>query len=116
LGGILRDIEAGYPQMEIQKSAYEYQQAVERGEQVVVGVNRFQAEEEQTIPPMRIDPEIERSQMERLTARRARRDAAKSRAALEEVEGRARGTENLMPAILRAVEAYATVGEISDAL
>jgi methylmalonyl-CoA mutase N-terminal domain/subunit len=116
LGGMLRAIEAGYPQMEIQKSAYEYQQEVERGEQVVVGVNRFQAEEEQTIPTMRIDPEIERSQVARLNALRARRDAAKSRAALEEVEGRARGAENLMPAILTAVEAYATVGEISDAL
>jgi methylmalonyl-CoA mutase, N-terminal domain len=116
LGGMLRAIEAGYPQMEIQKSAYEYQQAVERGEQVVVGVNRFQAEEEQTIPMMRIDPEIERSQIARLNALRARRDAAKSRAALEEVEARARGTQNLMPAILTAVEAHATVGEISDAL
>ncbi|HTA52405.1 MAG TPA: methylmalonyl-CoA mutase family protein [Candidatus Acidoferrum sp.] len=116
LGGMLRAIEAGYPQMEIQKSAYEYQQAVERGEQVVVGVNRFQAEEEQTIPTMRIDPEIERSQIARLNALRARRDAAKSRAALEEVEARARGTQNLMPAILTAVEAHATVGEISDAL
>jgi methylmalonyl-CoA mutase, N-terminal domain len=116
LGGMLRAIEAGYPQMEIQKSAYEYQQAVERGEQIVVGVNRFQAEEEQTIPTMRIDPEIERPQIARLNVLRARRDAAKSRAALEEVERRARGTENLMPAILTAVEAYATVGEISDAL
>jgi methylmalonyl-CoA mutase, N-terminal domain len=116
LGGMLRAIEAGYPQMEIQKSAYEYQQAVERGEQVVVGVNRFQAEEEQTIPTMRIDPEIERSQIARLNALRARRDATKSRAALEEVERRARGTENLMPAILTAVQAYATVGDISDAL
>jgi methylmalonyl-CoA mutase, N-terminal domain len=116
LGGMLRAIEAGYPQMEIQKSAYEYQQAVERGEQVVVGVNRFQAEDEQTIPTMRIDPEIERSQIARLNALRARREAAKSRAALEEVERRARGTQNLMPAILTAVEAYATVGEISDAL
>jgi methylmalonyl-CoA mutase, N-terminal domain len=115
-GGMLRAIEAGFPQTEIQKSAYEYQQAVERGEQVVVGVNRFQAEEEQTIPTMRIDPEIERSQVTRLNALRARRDTAKSRAALEEVERRARGTQNLMPAILTAVEAYATIGEISDAL
>jgi methylmalonyl-CoA mutase N-terminal domain/subunit len=116
LGGMLRAIEAGYPQMEIQKSAYEYQQEVERGEQVVVGVNRFQAVEEQTIPTLRMDPEIERSQIARLNALRARRDAAKSRAALEDVERRARGAENLMPAILTAVEAYATVGEISDAL
>jgi methylmalonyl-CoA mutase N-terminal domain/subunit len=116
LGGMLRAIEAGYPQMEIQKSAYEYQQAIERGEQVVVGVNRFQAEEEPSIPTMRMDAEIERAQVARLNRLRARRDAAKSRAALEEVERRARGTENLMPAILAAVEAYSTVGEISDAL
>ncbi len=120
LGGMLKAIEAGYPQMEIQKSAYEYQQAVERGEQVVVGVNRFQArsqdEAEQSIPTLSIDPEIERSQVARLNALRARRDTAKSRAVLEEVERRARTTENLMPAILAAVESFATVGEISDAL
>jgi methylmalonyl-CoA mutase N-terminal domain/subunit len=116
LGGMLRAIEVGYPQMEIQKSAYEYQQAVESGEQVVVGVNRFQTTEEQSIPTMRIDPEIERTQIARLNSLRARRDSAKSQAALEEVERRARGAQNLMPAILAAVEAYATVGEISDAL
>jgi methylmalonyl-CoA mutase, N-terminal domain len=116
IGGMLRAIEVGYVQQEIQKSAYEYQQAVERGEQVVVGVNRFQAEEERPIPTMRIDPELERAQVGRLHALRARRDAAKSHAAIEEVERRAHGSENLMPAILTAVEAYATVGEISDAL
>ena len=116
MGGMLRAIEAGYVQQEIQKSAYEYQRAIERGEQVVVGVNKFQVEEERPIPILRIDPEIERSQIARLQALRARRDAAKARSAVEEVERRARGTENLMPAILAAVEAYATVGEISDAL
>jgi methylmalonyl-CoA mutase, N-terminal domain len=116
MGGMLRAIETGYVQREIQKSAYEYQRAVERGEQVVVGVNRFQAEREQPIPTLRIDPEIERSQVARLNALRARRAAAKAGAAVEEVERRARGSENLMPAILAAVEAYATVGEISDAL
>ena len=116
LGGMLRAIEAGYVQQEIQKSAYEYQRAVERGEQVVVGVNRFQSQEERPIPLMRVDPEIERTQVARLQAMRARRDAAKARAAVDEVERRARGSENLMPAILAAVEAYATVGEISDAL
>jgi methylmalonyl-CoA mutase N-terminal domain/subunit len=116
MGGMLRAIEAGYVQQEIQKSAYEYQRAVESGEQVVVGVNRFQAEEERPIPTLRIDPEIERTQVARLNALRARRDAAKSHTALEEVERRARGTENLMPSILTAVESYATVGEISDAL
>jgi methylmalonyl-CoA mutase, N-terminal domain len=116
MGGVLRAIETGYVQQEIQKSAYQYQRAIETGEQVIVGVNRFQAEAEQPIPTLRIDPEIERTQVARLNALRARRDAAKSRAAVEEVERRARGNDNLMPAILAAVEAYATVGEISDAL
>ena len=116
LGGTLRAIETGYIQAEIQKSAYEYQQAVERGEQIVVGVNRFQSEQEQPIPTLRIDPEIERSQIERVRALRSRRDAAKARAAIDEVERRARTAENLMPAILAAVESYATVGEISDSL
>ncbi len=116
IGGMLRAIETGYVQQEIQKSAYQYQRAVETGEQVVVGVNRFQADSEQPIPTLRIDPEIERSQVARLNALRAKRDATKARAAVEEVERRARGSENLMPAILAAVEAYATVGEISDAM
>jgi len=116
MGGMLRAIETGYVQQEIQKSAYEYQRAIERGEQVVVGVNRFQTDQERPIPTLRIDPEIERSQIARLQALRARRDAAESRAALDEVERRARTTENLMPAILAAVEASATVGEISDSL
>jgi len=116
MGGMLRAIERGYVQQEIQKSAYEYQREVESGEQVVVGVNRFQGEEERPIPTLRIDPEIERSQVTRLNALRARRDAAKFGAALDEVSRRARGKENLMPAILAAVETYATVGEISDVL
>jgi len=116
MGGMLRAIETGFVQQEIQKAAYEYQQAVDSGEQVVVGVNRFQAEEERPIPTLRLDPEIERDQLARLNALRARRDAAKAKAALAEIERRARGTENLMPAILSAVEAYATLGEISDAL
>jgi methylmalonyl-CoA mutase, N-terminal domain len=116
MGGMLRAIEAGYVQQEIQKSAYEYQRAVESGQQVVVGVNRFQAEEERPIPTLRIDPEIERSQVARLRALRARRGTAEANAALAEIERRARGSDNLMPAILAAVDSYATVGEISDAL
>ena len=116
MGGMLRAIETGYVQQEVQKSAYEYQQAVDTGEQVVVGVNRFQADEERPIPTLQVDPEIERTQVARLNALRTRRDAAKAKAALAEVERRARSAENLMPAILSAVEAYATVGEISDAL
>jgi methylmalonyl-CoA mutase N-terminal domain/subunit len=116
MGGMLRAIEAGYVQREIQRSSYEYQQAVERGDQVVVGVNRFQTEVQQPIPTLRIDPEVEAAQVERLRALRSRRDGTRSRAALEQVRRRAEGSENLMPAILAAVEAYATVGEISDAL
>jgi methylmalonyl-CoA mutase, N-terminal domain len=116
MGGMLRAVETGYVQQEIQKSAYEYQQAVDSGVQVIVGVNRFPSEEERTIPTLRIDPEIERTQVARLHALRARRDAARANAALAEIERRARTTENLMPAILAAVESFATVGEISDAL
>jgi methylmalonyl-CoA mutase N-terminal domain/subunit len=116
MGGMLRAVEAGFVQQEIQKAAYEYQQAVDSGEQVVVGVNRFQAEEERPIPTLRIDPAIEAAQVARLNALRARRDTAKTKSALAEIERRARTTENLMPAILQAVESYATVGEISDAL
>jgi len=116
MGGMLRAVEQGYVQAEIQKAAYDYQMTVERGEQTVVGMNQFQSEKEVPIPLLRIDPEIERAQVERLRALRARRDAPKTAAALAEVEHRARGSENLMPAVLAAIEAWATVGEIADAL
>ncbi|HEV2304155.1 MAG TPA: methylmalonyl-CoA mutase family protein [Candidatus Acidoferrales bacterium] len=116
LGGMLRAIETGFVQAEVQQAAYEYQQAVERGDVVVVGVNRFKEDEGKPIPTLRIDPEVERSQIARLKTLRARRDGTKAKSALEEVERRARSCENLMPAILGAVEAYATVGEISDTL
>src|SRR5580698_4889095 len=116
MGGVLSAVETGYIQQEIQKSAFEYQNAVDSGEQFVVGVNRFQTEDEKPIPTLRIDPEIERTQIARLNALRARRDTNKAQSALAEIERRARTTENLMPAILTAVEAFATVGEISDAL
>lgn len=116
MGGMLRAIETGYVQQEIQRSAYEYQQTVERGEQVIVGVNRYESPEKAPIPILRIDPEIERAQVAQLQAMRARRSGARHEAALREVERRARSSENLLPAILGAVEAYASVGEISDAL
>ena len=116
LGDMLRAIETGFVQSEIQQAAYEYQQAVERGEAVVVGVNRFTEDNGKPIPTLHIDAEVERAQILRLRALRVRRDAAKAKAALAEIERRARATENLMPAILAAVESYATVGEISDAL
>jgi methylmalonyl-CoA mutase, N-terminal domain len=116
LGGMLLAIESGFVQAEIQKAAYEYQRAVETKEQVVVGVNDFIAEEERGIPTLRIDPQIEREQIQRLQALRTRRDASKTKAAMAELERRAATKENLLPAILTAVEAYATVGEISNTL
>jgi methylmalonyl-CoA mutase, N-terminal domain len=116
MGGMLRAIESGFVQGEIQKAAYEYQRAVEQREQIVVGVNEFVAEEPREIPTFRIDASGERAQIGRLKALRARRDSARASAALSELKRRAATTENLVPAILAAVEAYATLGEISDTL
>jgi methylmalonyl-CoA mutase N-terminal domain/subunit len=116
LGGMLRAIETGFVQGEIQKVAFEFQRAVEKKEQIVVGVNDFIGEEARQIPTLRIDAEIERSQIARLKALRARRDSARVQSALAELGRRAATSENLLPAILAAVEAYSTVGEISDAL
>ncbi len=116
MGGMVRAIEAGYVQREIQQAAYEYQQAIERGERVVVGVNQYVDQTRSSPPLLRIDPEIERAQVERLAGLRARRDAARVQATLQAVEETARSDRNLLPAILDAVKAYATVGEISDAL
>jgi methylmalonyl-CoA mutase N-terminal domain/subunit len=116
MGGMLKAIERGYVQQEIQNAAYEYQQAVDRGEAVVVGVNRFELEQEKPIPIQRIDEGLEARQVERVRALRARREAGACQAALRAVEDAARTGENLMPRILSAVEAHATVGEISDAM
>jgi len=116
LGGMIKAIEGGFVQMEIQRSAYEFQRAIESNEQIVVGVNDFVAKGERPIRTLRIDAEIERAQVARLKAVRAKRDASRTKATLSELERRARTSENLMPAILDAVEAYATVGEISDAM
>jgi methylmalonyl-CoA mutase N-terminal domain/subunit len=116
MGGMLHAIESGFVQGEIQKAAYDFQRAVESKEQIIVGVNDFIAEEERSIPTLRIEPEIERSQIARLNALRAKRDSAKMQSALGELQRRASTTENLLPAILTAVEAHATVGEISDTL
>ena len=115
-GGMLRAIESGFIQGEIQKAAYDFQRAVESKEQIIIGVNDFIAEEERAIPTLRIEPEIERSQVARLNALRAKRDNTKTQSALTELSRRASTTENLLPAILTAVESYATVGEISDSL
>jgi methylmalonyl-CoA mutase N-terminal domain/subunit len=116
MGGMLKAIERGYVQQEIQNAAYEYQQQVDREESVVVGVNRFSVEEEKPIPIQRIDESLEQKQVERLRAMRLRRDVGPWEASLRRIEAAARSGENLMPHIVAAVDAFATVGEISDAM
>ncbi len=116
LGGMLKAIERGFVQQEIQNAAYEYQRQVDHGEAIVVGVNRFAVEHETPILTQHIDEGLENKQIERLRALRARRDSGPWRAALAQVEDAARSGANLMPVILEAVEACATVGEISDTL
>jgi len=116
LGGMLKAIERGFVQQEIQNAAYEYQRQVDNQEAVVVGVNRFEVEQERPIPIQRIDPELESKQVERVRALRAVRDAGSWKAAVAAVEDAARAGANLMPRIIAAVEACATVGEISDAM
>ncbi len=116
LGGMLKAIERGFVQQEIQNAAYEYQQAVDRADAVVVGVNRFKQEDEKPVPLQKIDESLERKQVERLQALRLRRDAKPWSESLRKVEDAARSGANLMPCIVGAVEAYATVGEISDTM
>jgi methylmalonyl-CoA mutase N-terminal domain/subunit len=116
LGGMLKAIERGFVQQEIQNAAYEYQRAVDAGAAVVVGVNRFAQEQDKTIPIQRIDEALERQQIDRVRALRAKRDEASWKQAIAGIQDAARSGDNLMPRILAAVEAYATVGEISDAM
>src|SRR3974390_954660 len=116
LGGMLKAIERGYGQQEIQNGAYEYQQAVDRHDTIVVGLNRFQVDEEKSVPIQRIDETLERKQVDRLRALRAKRAPKAWQAAIKAVEDTAKSGENLMPRIVCAVEANATVGEVSDAM
>jgi len=116
LGGTLAAIEKGWIQAEIQNAAYEFQQQVERGEKIVVGVNRFHQESETALAALRIDPAIELQQVERLREVRASRNKTEVEARLGALEQAARGSDNLTPKIMAACEAYATVGEISDCL
>jgi methylmalonyl-CoA mutase N-terminal domain/subunit len=116
MGGALRAIESGYIQSEIQNSAYEYQRAVESGERIVVGVNRFQQAADTSVPSFRFDPQLERTQVEKLRQVRASRDQFITDGKLSALESAARTSANLMPFILEAAAAYATVGEISGRL
>ncbi len=116
LGGMLAAIESGYVQREIQEAAYGYQKAVESKDAIVVGVNGFQTDDTQPIPILRIDEAIERNQIERVRAMRARRDALAAEQTLAALAEAASGTGNLLPRILACVEADVTVGEISGKL
>ena len=116
LGGTLRAIETGWIQNQIQNSAFEYQRQVEKGERVVVGLNRFRSDNAAAIPTFRLNPDLEAAQVDRLRQLRASRDASAVTAALDRLGNAARGTDNLMPFILDAASAWATVGEISDAM
>jgi methylmalonyl-CoA mutase N-terminal domain/subunit len=114
LGGTLAAIESGYIQQQIQDAAYRAQRAIDAGDAVVVGVNRFADTAAPAASVFRIDPDIERRQVERVRALRAGRSQHEWRAALDAVESAARGTTNLVPPIIAAVEARATLGEIAD--
>jgi methylmalonyl-CoA mutase N-terminal domain/subunit len=116
IGGTLAALDGGFQQRQIQESAYRTQRAIDAGDQVVVGVNRFRDERSVTPPTQRIDPEGERRQIEGLRRVRAGRDPGAWAAALRHVDEAASGSDNLLPPIIEAVKAYATVGEISDRL
>ena len=116
LGGMVPAIEKGFPQREIQDSAYQYQKAVERGEQVIVGVNKYEMEEETPIATLVIDESVREHQVERLQRTRDKRDAGAVSNALEALRKAAQKEENTMPATIDAVRAYATLGEICAAL
>jgi methylmalonyl-CoA mutase N-terminal domain/subunit len=116
LGGSVHAIERGFLQAEIEKAAYEYQRTLEEERTIVVGVNRFIQEQEERPALLRVDPEVGRRQAAKLATLRQRRDDERVQQVLKALERGAASTENLMPLIINAVEAYATLGEISDAM
>lgn len=116
MGGAVSAIEQGFVQDEIARSAYKYQQQVESGEKIIVGVNRFEMQEHTSPEIFRIDDSIRTVQTERLQALRAKRNAQQVAAILQQLEAQAKTTENLMPLVVTAVENYCTLGEIADVL
>ncbi len=114
MGGIIRAVEEQYPQKEIGESAYRFQREVEQGDRLIVGVNAFKAEKDAPIEILHIDEKVAEEQQARLAQVKAERDDAAVQAALAKVEAAARGTDNMMPPVLEAVKAYATLGEICD--
>jgi methylmalonyl-CoA mutase N-terminal domain/subunit len=116
MGGSVAAIESGFMQNEIARSAYQHQRSVEQGEKIIVGVNKFAIEKEEPVPPFRINDNIRQQQTEKLQALKARRDAKRVTACLQAIQQKATTGENLMPAVIEAVEAHCTLGEISDVL
>jgi methylmalonyl-CoA mutase N-terminal domain/subunit len=116
MGGMVAAIEQGYPQREIQRSAYAYQLEIEKKQRVIVGLNAYVSEDKSSVPVFRVDPRIEEEQRARVREVREKRDASAWSASLERIERAARGVDNLMPLIVDAVKARATVGEISNVL
>ncbi len=116
LGGAMAAIEQGFQQREIQEASYRYQMEVERGERIIVGVNRFQTEEPPPEGLLRVDPRVGERQKAKLAKIRAERDPAKVAALLQKLEETARGTANTMPVFIECVEHYITIGEICDVL
>ncbi|GEP96768.1 acyl-CoA mutase large subunit family protein [Chitinophaga cymbidii] len=116
MGGAVSAIEQGFVQDEIAKNAYQYQQEIENGEKIIVGVNKFTVQEEASAEVFRIDDSIRILQSEKLQSLRARRDNGKVNALLATLQDKAKTTENLMPLVVEAVENYCTLGEIADAL
>ena len=114
MGGIIRAIELGFPQQEIADASYHYQRQLDTGEKIVVGVNKYRTDDAHSLEILRVGNEVERTQVERVRARKAARDAGAVAARLTAVRDAARGGSNLMPPIIEAVKAEVTVGEISD--
>ena len=115
-GGAVAAIEQGFQKLEIERAAYAVAGAIDAGERVVVGVNRFVLDQEDPYEPLRVDPAIEAAQTARLADLRIRRDAAAVKTALENLRAAASGTDNVLPLLKAALAAYATVGEVCDAL
>jgi methylmalonyl-CoA mutase N-terminal domain/subunit len=116
MGGSVSAIEQGFIQEEIARSSYEYQQRIEKGEKIIVGVNKFQSTEKESIPIFRVDDSIRQGQIEKLNSLKRRRDPGKIDSLLQDLNDKAASGENIMPAVVTAVEHLCTLGEIADTL
>jgi methylmalonyl-CoA mutase N-terminal domain/subunit len=115
-GGVVKCIEEGFIQRQIENAAYQYQQEIERGERIIVGMNKFQVDEQSKPPLLRVAPEVEKTQIDKLAKVKTNRNNEQVKNSLAKLEKTAQGTENLMPDILECVKEYATLGEICNVL